>query len=343
MQVNTTQNSVSFNENTCTALVPYRAPADVLRENLSRWRALPCIIYLKGTCSAGKSTFGKTFEQQAHKWVFIDDDIIAYSSFLLAIARRFPQEYVIIERVIAPSNLYHAFCRKEVLFYENADEQVRQDAMKALSTVHDMLDAPENRPWVLEVTQQVRTEVLTKIRSVFQQGKNVFLDSWFFTAAEIQERFQTTRVIRLMLYCSLPVVAERLQKRNEEGQACGNIEAKRHVKQLMSSFCDLYEVHTNPQQPIERITKTELDTQFDLMLASVKKANVTSLKKTFTQQEATVELFEKMRAEFMHPYEVANTDSLFIAPKKAQHFIVNGSFTAQKTIDSIKQIVEILL
>ena len=345
MQVSTSNLSVlGANEaNTCTALVPYRDQDEVIRTSLAKWRAMPCIVYFKATSCAGKSTLGRAFEQQLNDWVFIDDDVIAYRQYLEAIAQRFPHEYAIVGKAVSPCNLYHAFRFKDVLFYESASDSDRVAAKDALAKVQNELDNPESSPWISAVNQQVRTELIDRVQLAFQQKKNVLVDSWFFNAGQFQEHFPGARVMRLMMYCSLPVAMQRLKKRNQEGLATENIESKRYISQLMGSFCSLYLMSKSPAQPVESVAKTELEAQFVVMTTDVKKASTTGVKKPFTRQEVALEDFEKMRAQFLLPYDSENANHLFIAPKETQDFIINGSFETQKTIASIKQVVRILL
>ena len=321
------------NKNECTALVSYRAPQEVIRESLEKWRQMPCIVYLKGTCSAGKSTFGRTLENQSKDWVFIDEDLIYIRRYRELFAQRFPKEYAIAACAISSQNLYHAFYRNQVVFHDKASESERLAAKEAVSKVQNELEDPKNVSWKRDAKEQIRSELVEKIQAAFQQHKKVLLDSWLFTAAEIQARFLSARIIRVLLYCPLPIAFDRLKKRNQEGPAMDNIESNRFTGQLMSSFCVLYSMSKKPKTPIESIAKTVLENQFAAMAREVMKANPKGVKRIFIGEEMPQDTFHKKQVDFMQPYEAENTDVLSIEPKDAQDVIINNSGSTQKALD----------
>jgi hypothetical protein len=326
----------------CTALIPYKAASEVIRESLEKWKQMPCIAYLKGTCSAGKSTFGRTLESQSRNWVFIDEDVFYIRRYCELIAERFPQEYATASCAIASSNLYHAFYRNIVVFHEKASASERTAASEAVLKVQLALEDPAKAIWKLEAKRQIQSELVAKIQAAFRERKKVLLDSWLFTAAEVQARFGEARVVRVLLYCPLPVAMLRLQKRNQEGQVAGNIESNRFTGQLMSSFCGLYAMSKTPKSPIECVEKTVFETQFAAMASDVKKANTRGAKKIFMNEEMPQDVFQRTQAQFMQPYVVESADALFIAPKDVQDVIINNSGNTQKALELFEESVEIV-
>lgn len=334
---------------TTTALIPYQEPAEVLRRSLAAWQkdsvtiySVPraaedqaTIVYLKGTACAGKNRFAAAFEK-CSKWLCINDDPIACDVFLAAIQERFPKEYLAAARVIHVSNLYHALRYKDILFRQESNEDERKAGGEAVAFIQNELDQAENRPWVLQVNQTVRLQAMQKIETAIRNKQRVLLDSWFFTSKEVQEKFPEGRVIRLLVYCPLPVATKRLFKRNSEGLATGNIIEKRYPVNLLGSFKALFHLEQNPQQPLEVVDKSTLVAAFDLLRDEIAKVDATIPKKSFTIQQLSTPQFETLKKEFLQPFEAYKGKTLTIAPREPQNIIVANTDNLEKVIGTIE-------
>lgn len=83
----------------------------------------PIIVYLKGTCCAGKSTLIQSIRQRWDNLEIVDEDPIVHRTFPDAVSLRFPVEYASIIKAIAEQNLYHALRAKDILFKKTATQE----------------------------------------------------------------------------------------------------------------------------------------------------------------------------------------------------------------------------
>ena len=123
----------------------------------------PCIIYLKGTCSSGKSTFIRKFISQYENVEVVDEDAIMHRSYVDAVAERFPAEFTTISSAIALENLYHALREKDVLFKKTASQAECAKAAAILAMIQEELDKPQNLAWKQEVSRGIDAEVLKNL------------------------------------------------------------------------------------------------------------------------------------------------------------------------------------
>lgn len=301
---------------------------------------IPIIVYLKGTCCAGKSTLIQSIKQRWENLEIVDEDPIVHRTYPDAVALRFPIEYANIIKTIAEYNLYHALCAKDILFKKTATQEECIKASNALSFIQNELNQSQNLPWKEEVNEGIRREIIETIQLVLQNEKSVLLDSWYFTADQIQELFLATPVIRVMLYCPFPIAYERLLKRNKESMALENLQEKRYMNQLMGSFCSLYQISNQPSQPIQNINRQELDQIFDSIYLTLGNKNINDQKQIFTFGELSRSQFQKLQIEFMQPFMEFESTNLYIAPKEKQDLIIDYTLgDTQKALDFLEDVM----
>jgi len=261
------------------------------------------IIYLKGTCSAGKSTLIRSLQNQEGNLKIVDEDSIMHRCYVEAVAMRYPNELGCIKQAIAQENLYHALREKDVLLKKTATKEECAKAANALYEIQEELNKPENLAWKQEVSRGIDTEVLRHVREAIEQKENVVLDSWYIKPNHLKLHFPETKIIRVLVYCSLQTAYERFLKRNKEALIQENLLEKRYLRQLVGSFFSLYQIDTHPLQPIQEIKKHELDQVLDVISQSFKGLNPSYHKPIFTFEEISETYFFKMKTEFLRPYE----------------------------------------
>lgn len=303
------------------AFIPSASSADY-----NDYDNIPCIIYLKGSTCAGKSTLIKSINQRWEDLEIVDGDSIVMRTYPEAVAERFPFEYEMVAKAIANENLYHALRAGDILFKTEASEEECRRAELAISAIQAELDQSENLPWRLAVAETIRQEILDLTKQALNRGKNVLLDTWYFNADEIQESFPELATIRVMLYCPFEIAYERLLKRNNEATANCNLLEKRYMAQLMRSFCSLYKVSDQPNQLLQRINKHDLEQIFAMISQDLDEGDPEKPQPVFSIEEITQSKFQKLQREFMEPFEKFQCDNLYITPVEQQDLIIDNTF-----------------
>jgi dephospho-CoA kinase len=285
----------------------------------------PKIIYLKGSCSAGKSTFIRQFISRCDGVEVVDEDAIMHKRYVDAVAERFPAEMAVLSKVINRENLYHALREKDVLFKKEALKEECTKAVAMLGAIREELNKVQNLSWKQGVSKEIDLEVVHKIRSALEMNKPVLLDSWYIKPKHLQEYFPKSQVIRVMLYCPLPVAYERFLKRNKEAMQQENLQEKRYLRQLVGSFFSMYQLSMQPAKSIQQVSKKELDQVVDAIASSLKEQGSAYEKPVFTSDEVSRELFLKMKTDFLRPFEESNSEVLYIVPKEEQDIVLDSS------------------
>lgn len=299
------------------------------------------IIYLKGSCCAGKSTLIHSIKQKWENWEIVDEDPIVRRTYPDAVVLRFPFEYACLIKAIDKQNLYHALRAKDILFKKTATQEECIKASNVLNAIQNELNQSQNLPWKKEVNERIRKEIIDTIQLALKNEKNVFLDSWYFTADQIQELFPKVSVIRVMLYCPFPIAYERFLKRNKESIAQENLQEKRYMNQLMGTFCSLYQMSDQPSQPIQNINRKELDPIFNSIYLTLKNENIQDQKQIFTFEELSQSQFQKFQTEFMQPFVELESPNLYISPKEKQDLIIDYSIgDTEKAVDLLEKIMD---
>lgn len=95
------------------------------------------------------------------------------------------------------------------------------------------------------------------------------MDSWYITPGRLALEFPDARIIKVLLFCPLDLAYRRFLKRNAEALSHGNLSEKSYLRQLIGSFISLYQISSDPSQPVQIITKMDLDSTFEVMAKSL--------------------------------------------------------------------------
>lgn len=296
----------------------------------------PKIIYLKGGCSAGKSTLIQAMRQRWKNLEIVDEDSMVHRTFPQAVAQRFPLEYATISNAVAEENLYRALRTRDLLFKTTATLQERLLAKVVLSEIQQELNQLHNFIWKEAVKESIRNEIVETIRTAIKQGKSVVVDSWYFTADQIQELFPETTTIRVLLYCPLSVAYDRLLRRNQEAFAQGNLDGKRDVNQVVSSFCLLYQISERPSQPIQEVDIDQLNQTFNTISLGLEEEAPQWQEPVFLFGELSRPQLQELQTEWMQPVVGHESAIFYISPKERQDLIIDN------TVGDIQQTLDLL-
>lgn len=300
----------------------------------------PCIIYLKGTCSAGKSTFIRELSKQCDACEVVDEDAIMMQAYVDAVKMRFRQEWNFISQVIAQENLYHALREEEVLFKKTATQEERIMATKLLTAIQEELNQSHNLAWKESVSKGITAKALNKIQEALSNNSSVILDSWYIKPKELQELFPKIKVVRVLLYCPFPVAYERFLKRNKEALDHEKLQEKRYPRQLVGTFFSLYQPSKEPLQPICKVKKHELNGFLTTLAASFKESEGEYKKPIFTFGEVPRSYYLGQKNEFLKPFETLATDVLYLAPKQEYDLIKdNSKESMQKSVEAVMKLL----
>lgn len=281
------------------------------------------IIYLQGACSSGKSTLIR--ELQREDLAIVDEDALMHEAYVRAVANKFPQPFIEIQQAIAPENLYHALREKDVLFKNEITEDERSRASAHLSLIQEELDRPENLLWKQDVSKGIDLSVLQGISDALNHQKNVLLDSWYIKPARLALEYPQAKIIRVLLYCPLPQAYERFLMRNKNAAEQGNLEEKRYPRQLAGSFFSLYQISSNPSQPIQKIQKGSLEPTIEAIAKSLSGEDVLYHKPVFTFKEPSRAFFLQQASDFLSPFETDHAEELYISPREKQDLIIDNT------------------
>lgn len=298
------------------------------------------IIYLQGTCSSGKSTLIKSIKQKCDLEI-VEEDSIMQRSYVAAVAQRFPYKFTCINHAISQNNLYHALREKDILFKKTASNDDCTKATDALTEIQEELNKPQNLCWKQEISQGISVEVIQKLREVIEKNKNVLLDSWYVKENHIAKLFPNAKIIRVLLYCSLPVAYHRLLMRNEEALLQENLLEKRYLRQLIGSFTALYQISEHPINPIQKVYRNELKQIFEDISQKIEDHDLSTYQKpVFTFTEISRFQFLQIKSQFLQPFETYSSELFYISPRKEHDVIIdNSSQDIQKAVDLIKEIL----
>jgi deoxyadenosine/deoxycytidine kinase len=296
----------------------------------------PAIIYFKGTCSAGKSTLIDSLSLQWKDLEIVDEDVIVIREFPRAVEKRFPEEYACLVKAIAKDNLYHALRTKHVLFKKTATLEECEKAQAVLKTIKDELNQTENIQWKNEVNEGIRCEMVELIQKALGEGNFVLLDSWYYSAEQVQEIFPDVSVIKVMLYCDFPVAYQRLLKRNRDAFIHENLREKRFVSNLIISFCSIYKIDDSSCDPIQEVSIAALEESFSMA------ANTLSMLPDYKTQifnygELSRPQFEEYQDRLLQDCR-DKTKTYYISPRIPQDLIIdNTSGDTQKAIGALDE------
>ncbi len=298
------------------------------------------IIYLKGTCSSGKSSSTHAFREDS-RWVVIDEDRLVIAYYVEFWKKAYPEELAIIEHAIEPHNIFIAIKRNMICFREGASFDDQKNAKEALSSIQKKI-LSTYATWKLEPHKEIRECIEKKIEEAEIAKKQVLLDSWFYTSQQIQQLFPKTIVSTVMLYSPLDICIERLRQRNLDCDRKSDFREKRYKHNVLLSFFSLYALSSKPKGSITEISKNalrELFLQIDKDLSSDPSYALAPIEK-----EISKEAFQRSAAEFLKPFEESTSEILYLVPKSEQDLIVNSSLLDKESLGLfLKKALSILI
>lgn len=301
--------------------------------------AEPSIIYLRGTCSAGKSTLLRKISKQCQNILVVEEDNLVVQMFPLAVSQRYPVEYEYIRQAIAEENIFHALRTKHTLYKPGVTEEERINANNSLEVIKSELNSIENKPWNDDVNDSIRHEIMERIVSALNNQKHVLLDSTYFSAQQIKEFFPDNSVKQVLLYCSFPVAYQRLLKRNNDAVLNNNLLEKRFFNTLIISFNALYELSSHPLQPIQSIDVEGLESIFN-NIAPTLPIKPDYEQRLFNYGEISKSQFIELQEKIFSPCKNNKAAPYFITPKLKQDLIIDHTDgDLQKAIEALKKML----
>lgn len=294
------------------------------------------IIYLKGSCSAGKSTFIQALDTKMLNLEVIDEDEAWVRTCNEAVAQRFPEAIKAIQKAVAEENLFRALCANCLIFKKDITPEVCLGAKNAISRIQNELNQPCNVSWRKSLSEGVTSDLLERIREAIERKKNILLDSWYIKPDLLQARFPQARTVRVLLYCSMPETYQRLLKRNLEAVNSANLTNHRFTGQFVGSFCSIYQLSKEPVQPIEKVDPKQLNKLFATIEATLGDDQFS--KPIFTFNELSKARLRTIQATFMQPTVDDPTANYYISPKEPQDYIFDN-MTQEANVCLIKEII----
>jgi hypothetical protein len=284
----------------------------------------PTVFFLKGTCSAGKSTLIQAIANEFKDLVIIDEDSIVFESYPIAISKKYPLQFGAISNAVDTHNLYHTLRTHDVFFKSSVTQNEKNHALNAIKKIQDELNKPVNITWKKAVSQSINNEILRRIEDALSQGKNVLLDAWYIKPKEIQSLPSKSQVRNILLYTSLPNAYDRLIKRNKEATATKMLSQKRLTGQLVGSFNTLYEIGDNPKQAIECLDRSELLKTCEVISSSLPSSE-SSQKPNFTFEELSQKKFQNMFENIFKSRANQNITPLYLQSRDQYDLIINNT------------------
>jgi len=296
------------------------------------------IIYLKGSCSSGKSTLIKTIKAFTEDLVVVDEDAYLFTTYPKAIETRFPIEYAMMDRAIENYNIYHSLKTDDRCYKLRATDNECVMAEFAISTIVEELNRAENLAWKKHISQSITDRCLDEIENALQNNKDVLIDAWYIKPDQLQTLYPNNPLIKVMLYCPLEVAYQRLLKRNRQAIFLGNLSEKRLALQLIGSFCSLYEITLQPLQPIEQVELSTFNDTFELIAENLSE-NV-SPRETFSFKEMSKSELQVIQSKFLHTFKKCGFKPCYINTKEPYDLIIdNKNLKSEEAVEIFKEIL----
>ena len=260
----------------------------------------------------------RSLASQAEEIEIVDEDAVMHRNYVEAVSVRYPEAFAVIQKAIAKENLYHALREKDVLFMTSASHEVCTEASSALKMIQDELN--QDQSWRNMVSQGINEEVMRNVHDALKRNKTVLLDSWYITPDRLNLNFPEVKIIKVLLYRSLAASYEQFLKRNIEAHRLRDLSEKRYARQLIGSFVSLYQISKTPLQPIDKVTKNELDVVLTKMADDLE-GDYPYKKSVFTFEEMSKKCFLDLKEGFLHPFFSSNED-LYLEPKESYDLII---------------------
>lgn len=290
----------------------------------------PCIVKLWGSCSAGKSSILNELRQDA-RWAVIDEDSLILSAIVEAISVQFPHEFELIKKAIAPNNRFVALQRNEIYFIEGTDEQSKFNAIQAISKIHEGLADQQGEDFKAAWKAQVKKIMQEDTETAILNGKNILIDSWLLSYEELTTQFPDNTVIEALLYCSLPLALEHLEKRNKIALESGDSRENRFYAQLMKSYNQLFSFNTDPNGALLQCTKDEISSVFDAVNHKVIQNWQEEKPRGFLWKECNLFELNRIKNELLP--DSLEEGIIFLHPKEEKYSItLNSGEMGTKTL-----------
>lgn len=281
------------------------------------------VIFLKGSCSSGKTTLLSTLIQDLPELQIIDEDSLVYERYTEAVKKRFPDKYFLIEKALGYKNIYPALRYNKISFKETVSFEERVLVEQILFDLQNELNDLSNLPWKKGVSESISVEIIHKIGSFLKEDKISIVDAWYVTPEEIERKYSEVSTHSVLLYCPFEIVYERFQKRNKDAYQSGCMEEFRYIRQLLSFF-SLFQIRSSSENSIEPVDIDKLNQIFDAIENSLDKEETTDPKPNFTFEEVSKSQFREFREKIMAETKNRNSESFYISPTKKYDLILDA-------------------
>lgn len=283
------------------------------------------VIMIHGASRSGKSSLCCAID--AHKgWRSVGS---LYGSYCLATcAELFPEQCSCIKIGIEESNIRHALASNFCIFKKDVSPETQDSIRLAIKQIQDYF--ADARVYA-EHKSQFSFFALQEIDTHLNNNMNVLADvSWYVTAEQIQALYPDTRIARALLYCSLPVIIERLITNNARARSTGSAVNYRFFIEPLASFASLYELTSSApfiscQAPV--------DTAIDMITRSELLAALAAVEPYLPEQSAGhgfsgFMMYEFTRADLREYKEAllqkcGEQEMLYVVPKKQYDIVIH--------------------
>lgn len=306
-----------------------------LLSNVHLYSANQKIVMLRGSCSAGKSSFGKALEQLSPAWKYVDEDAIYVPTLVEEIKSLFPEDFALVASITEPYNCFNAIKRSEYNFLTSAQEEEKRNAQYAAQRIQATLNNKDRYPsYQAAFYQKVRSKTLDSAHTARTEHKNILIDCWLFSKEQLQELFEDTDIFEIILYTPIEQCVGNLKKRNEQALLSNHLASKRFYGQLLSSFDAFYVLTEAPTDTtIDRISATTLKNLVQALRSEVTPTDVPYEKLLFVWQEFNLQALQQWHQQLLASCTSTSTN-LYIQSKQAYAFVLN---TTDKTPHDVAQ------
>ncbi len=279
------------------------------------------IIFLEGTCSAGKTSLCREVVARSEQWKMISLDARYREQDLERIAKMFPYEYAAVAKVIAEENIFYAIKRRQILFLEDTLRQDKRRALNAIRAIQKTLDDPANKHEQKEFFSEVKRQVKTEAKQYLDDGFNVIFDG-IFVGHDMPEDYHNdldAKVLIVLAYCPFDEIVRRHIGRNNVGMILSD--RHRFFYPIFSGFNDLYDIVDADHATLDTATKTTIKNALDDIENALvaKSPYVQDQGTTFSRGEMSPEEFSEYKDEMLGKF---TAETMHIALRNDFHAII---------------------
>lgn len=267
------------------------------------------IVFLYGTCSAGKSSLSAHIASQEN-WKVVAS---LYWDYLpQIIEERFPEQYMYITQAISHENITYAVYRNYIVFNDDASDIQKDKALESMYVVQDaLLKNQDAHKAHMQEFKQYTYDVLT---SSFASGMSTVIDlAWYVCLEEIKELYDGP-ITQALVYCPFEVVMQRIVQRNQKAVADDTAVNRRFFKEGISTFLRLYDFSEDARGAIDTISQDSLEQTFELIAAHIGEQH------PHIKELSLIEL-EEQKARLLEKFVHAST--LYVVPRIVYDVLVN--------------------